>query len=115
MNKANTIMLLDNDYFPSRAHYFAHTKQRERYGLKRYEELLREVHPEFCQRLLRLAPDLTPMELKACMLTRLHLRAKDAAQLLGITESSIESHRSHARRKLHVVRQQNLVAALHAI
>jgi DNA-binding CsgD family transcriptional regulator len=108
-------MLLDNDYFPARAEFLAQSKRRERYGLKRYEGLLREVHPQFSQRLLRLAPDLTPMELKACMLTRLHLRTKDVAELLGVSESSIETHRSHARRKLHISRRQNLVATLHAV
>ncbi len=85
-------------------------------ALAEYERLLRQLHPNFCKKLLNRAPTITPMELKVCMLTRAFLGIKESASLLSVSESSIESHRWHARRKLGIEgRDQNLMSVLHAI
>ena len=80
-----------------------------------YERLLREVHPDFCRRLVARAPGLTPMEVTTCMLARLHLPTKEAARILETSLSTIEMHRSKAREKLGIDRSQNLTVMLHAI
>ena len=80
-----------------------------------YEKLLRQVHPDFCRRLVERAPDMTPMEITNCMLARLHLPVKESAAILAVSISSIESHRSHARGKLQMQRGQSLTAVLHSI
>ena len=85
-------------------------------ALAEYETLLRELHPNFCRKLLRRAPGITPMELKVCILTRVFLGIKESASLLSVSESSIESHRWHARCKLGIKdRDMNLMSLLHAI
>jgi hypothetical protein len=81
-----------------------------------YERLLRELHPNFSRRLLRRAPAITPMELKVCILARTFLGIKESASILSVSESSIESHRWHARCKLGIKdRGLNLTSVLHAL
>jgi DNA-binding CsgD family transcriptional regulator len=81
-----------------------------------YQRLLEELHPDFCKKLLSRAPALTPMELKVCILTRAFLDTKESASLLAVSESTVESHRWHARCKLGIHnRGLNLMSVLHAI
>ncbi len=84
-------------------------------GLFKYEEVLSHLHPDFAKHLLERAPNLTPMEIRVCNLTRLHFRTKEAASILAVTKSSIETHRYHARAKLKVDRRQNFSSILHTI
>src|SRR5665213_800490 len=80
-----------------------------------YELMLEHLHPDFSRKLVSSAPNLTPMEIQVCTLTRLHLRTKEAAELLKITPSSVETHRSNARHKLGMNRTQKLTSVLHAL
>jgi DNA-binding CsgD family transcriptional regulator len=88
---------------------------KQEIAVAEYEELLNHIHPGFWRKMLRKAPNLTPMELRVCALTRLHLRTKESAKLLHLTTSSIESHRSHAREKLGLDSRINFASALHMI
>jgi DNA-binding CsgD family transcriptional regulator len=86
------------------------------YAIKEYERLLAEVHPNFCKKLIQRAPELTPMELRVCMLTRAFVGIKECAEILSVSKSSIESHRWHARCKLGIEnRAVSLTTALHGI
>jgi DNA-binding CsgD family transcriptional regulator len=80
-----------------------------------YEQLLKEVHPDFCRRLTERAPNITPLEIVNCVLARLHVPVKEAASILSLSTASVEKHRSHVRTKLGVERSQNLVSVLHSI
>jgi DNA-binding CsgD family transcriptional regulator len=84
-------------------------------SIMEFEVMVSKMHPGFWRRLLKMAPDLTPMEIRICGLTRLHMHAKEVAHVLNITRSSVEAHRSHARCKLQIDRRQNFMSALHAI
>ena len=87
-----------------------------RYQVKEYERLLNQIHPDFCKKLIQRAPAITPMELRVCILARAFVGIKESAQLLSISKSSIESHRSHARGKLSIEnRAMSLISALHAV
>lgn len=86
------------------------------YAIKEYEKLLSEIHPDFCKKLIQQAPAMTPMELRVCILARAFVGIKESATVLSISESSIETHRSHSREKLNIEdRNVSLVAVLHSI
>jgi AraC family transcriptional regulator, chitin signaling transcriptional activator len=70
------------------------------------------IHPGFLRKVQFRAPDLTPMELQICMLTRLQMRTKEAAAALNVAKSSVERHRWHVRTKLGYDRSENLLSAL---
>ena len=76
------------------------------------ERLVDSIHPGFLRKVQFRAPDLTPMELQICMLTRLQMRTKETAMALHLAKSSVERHRWHVRTKLGFERSENLLSAL---
>ena len=88
----------------------------DQYAVKQYEKLLGEIHPEFCKKLINRAPTISAMEMRICMLTRLFISVKETANVLNISMSSVETHRSHAREKLGIEdRKVSLISVLHAV
>jgi DNA-binding CsgD family transcriptional regulator len=79
---------------------------------EKLEADFRAVHPEFLNRLTERFPDLTPMEVKICMLLRLQMTSPDIATMLCLSERNIENHRYRIRQKLGLGRQQNLHRSL---
>ncbi|MFN8366711.1 MAG: LuxR family transcriptional regulator [Candidatus Kapaibacterium sp.] len=71
-----------------------------------------EVHKDCVASIMKLAPDITPTELKTCILVRLSMSSKQIAQILKISERSVENHRNHARRKLGINKDLNLTTYL---
>jgi DNA-binding CsgD family transcriptional regulator len=74
--------------------------QTETINWEEYDKTFSAVHPEFKQNLLERFSDLTPMETKVCTLLRIELTSKEIAQLLNISERSVENHRYRARKKI---------------
>lgn len=58
------------------------------------------VHKEFIGYLLRCYPDISPAEIKVCVLLRLSLGTKEIADLLSLSIRTVESHRMRIRKKL---------------
>ncbi len=102
---------------PTKRMSFSSSEEIEsQYAIKEYEQLLRQIHPDFCKKLIRRVPEITPMELRICMLTRAFVGIKECARILSVSESSVETHRWHARCKLGIEdRGMSLMTALHAI
>lgn len=70
--------------------------------LKDFELRFAQVHDDFFERLQKVAPKLTPSELRLCAYLRLNLNTKEISKLLLINSKSIEVKRSHIRRKLNI-------------
>jgi len=66
------------------------------------------VHREFAEKLLAIAPTLTPAELQICVLTRLAMSAKDIAHLLDIASRTVNNQSASIRTKLKLTPRQNL-------
>jgi|GEM_PF-1544615 len=75
------------------------------------EELVRKfliVHHEFAEKLLGIAPTLTPAEIQICVLTRLAMSAKDIGNLLEVTSRTVNNQSASIRAKLKLGERQNL-------
>ena len=81
----------------------------------KFEQEFTSVHPEFRVKLIEKYPDLTKQEVKMCQLARLGLKSIEMAQLLCLSERSIESHRYTLRKKLGIAKEKNLAQFLSTI
>jgi tetratricopeptide (TPR) repeat protein/DNA-binding CsgD family transcriptional regulator len=79
---------------------------------EKFDRQFRSVHPEFIQRLTERAPDLTMTELRICTMLRMNLKSSEMAQIFCITESGVEFHRKHIRKKLKLGREEKLPIVL---
>ncbi len=68
--------------------------------------------PVMSKRLLEHAPDLTPKELKVCLLMRKDLNTKDIAAMLFSSHRTVEVHRLNIRKKLRLKKNEDLKTAL---
>jgi DNA-binding CsgD family transcriptional regulator len=69
-------------------------------GWQQFERQFNLLHPEFLGKLSDRFPDLTPGELKICLLLRINLSTKEIASLLSVSTRAVEGHRYNIRRKL---------------
>jgi len=76
-------------------------------GQKKYVEILRtsleEIASPFINQLSRRFLSLTPTEIKICKLIRSGMRTKEIAQIQGVSVATVNRHREHIRRKLHII------------
>jgi DNA-binding CsgD family transcriptional regulator len=79
---------------------------------KKYDEQFKAAYPEFTKKLIEKNPELTPTELRICSLLRMNLRSIDIAKLLGLSERTVEGHRTHVRRKMKISNSEDLMVHL---
>jgi DNA-binding CsgD family transcriptional regulator/tetratricopeptide (TPR) repeat protein len=79
---------------------------------EQFEKRFETVYGDFHERLVRKHPDLSPMEVRVCILTRAGLPNKETGELLSISNRTVESHRSSIRKKLGLERTANLTSYL---
>ncbi|NVO10953.1 MAG: response regulator [Bacteroidales bacterium] len=72
------------------------------------------IHPNFNNKLLKKYPNLSPAELKLCILIRIGMSIKDVAAVLYQSMDSIKVSRSRLRKKLNLDQDQNLEVFLSA-
>lgn len=77
-----------------------------------FAEVFDQVHPSFVKNLTKQYPLLTKMEVRICILLRTGMTTDDMAQLLSLSDRSIESHRLHLRKKLYLQRNDTLYTVL---
>ncbi len=71
-----------------------------------------EVHKDYVSSIMKLAPDITPTELRTCVLVRLSMSTKQIAEILKLSQRSVENHRNHVRKKLGIGKETNLTSFL---
>ncbi len=71
-----------------------------------------KMNETFNQKLLNLAPDLTPVEIKIASFLRLNLSSKEISKLTNRSAGTISNTRSSLRKKLKLEEDDNLVAFL---
>jgi tetratricopeptide (TPR) repeat protein len=72
-----------------------------------YSEFIRKLHIKY--------PNLTPTEIKVCILIKLNYSNKQIADLLSCSLLTVKTHRTHIRKKLSLIIQENLINTLHSI
>ncbi len=66
------------------------------------------IHKDFGSRLVDRFPDLSPKEVKVCLLMKLNLSTKDIANSLCLSNRTIEVHRYQIRKKIGLSQEENL-------
>lgn len=79
------------------------------------EENLFDLHRDFIRALTDRYPELTTTETKVCVLLKLSMATKDIANLLYLSERTVENHRYRIRRKMGLPADINLILHLAAI
>lgn len=67
-----------------------------------------KVHHSFFELLQERFPELTPNDLKLCILVRLNMNLKESARIMGISPESVKTARYRLRKKLVLGKDQNL-------
>jgi len=75
-----------------------------------FEENLSQVNEELYKKLISIAPDLTPTELKICGMIAQNLSSKDIAILINRSKQTIDNIRYTLRKKLNLEQEANLTA-----
>lgn len=71
-----------------------------------------EISPNFSQRLMERYPEISKTEVRVLILVLSGLNNQEIAELLSVTERSIEKHRLNIRKKLGLKRDQSLHSAM---
>lgn len=79
------------------------------------EEQLNEHFQLFSENLRQTAPNLTPTELRVCLLVRLEFRSKEIAELLFCASPTVSVHRRNIRKKLQLPPRSNLTNYLNSL
>jgi tetratricopeptide (TPR) repeat protein/DNA-binding CsgD family transcriptional regulator len=82
---------------------------------QKFEENFRLVYPDFQEKLKIRFPKLTQMEVKMCCLLRIRMKSHEISTLLFLSERTIESHRYNLRKKLRIMKTQDLADFLTTI
>ncbi len=84
----------------------------EMIDFSKFEGQFATVHPEFRAKLETTYPDLTPQEVKMCMLIHVNLKTPAVARLMCLSERTVEKHRENIRKKLDVKKGEDLAELL---
>lgn len=80
-----------------------------------FQEQFEGVYQEFIRRLRELCPNLTPSEIRICVLIKLNLSNKQIAEMLFASPLTIKTHRARIRRKLGLGKGESLSSLLFAM
>lgn len=81
-------------------------------GWDQFNIAFNNVKPNFNKNLLEKYPDLSPAEIKLCLLINLGMSIKDISSLLNLSPDGIKVSRSRLRKKLNLDSTQNLESFL---
>lgn len=79
---------------------------------EKYQELFEHINPEFEKSLRKDFPSLSKMECKVSILIRSGLTSIQIAELLSVSERTIENHRYNIRKKLSIPQEESLTQFL---
>lgn len=88
------------------------TRESRRDPMAQFESLFKELHPGFYEKLRAEYPTLSSSELQICALIRLNFSSKEIARLLSLSVATIETTRSHVRKKMNLDAKDNLSSFL---
>ncbi|MCW5517858.1 triple tyrosine motif-containing protein [Muriicola sp. Z0-33] len=74
-----------------------------------FKEAFNNADREFLKKLESVHPNLTPNDIRLCAYLRLNLSSKEIAELFSISARSVEIKRYRLRKKMNLVRDENLV------
>ena len=109
-------MQIYGSHMHNRQSFQGNVKQRRRKKLHlAWEEADRQSdgqYSNYLQEVARHFPCLTSMELKTCALIKAMKASWEIAEMLGVSERTIENHRVNIRRKIGVIKGISLTSKL---
>lgn len=88
------------------------TSMANREVLADFDSVFASMHRNFNEKIIEIAPDITPSEIQVCALLRMNLSSKEIARLNDISSASVDLMRHKIRQKLNLSQQQNLTSFL---
>ena len=88
------------------------SRAKQRIGWLKFEEQFRSRYPSYLHDLARNFPTLSRTELQICAMLRESLLSWEIADMLYISERSVENHRCNIRKKLALASRQKLQSFL---
>ena len=82
---------------------------------KEFEIIFAKVYPEFTRKLVNKANQLTPSEIKICMLIKMSFSNNQILNHLKISNNTLANSRSSIRNKFGLSRNESLINAIIAI
>jgi len=76
--------------------------------LTKFEITFAKVYPDFTRNLVSKANDLTPQEIKVCMLIKMSFSNSQIVKQLKISKNTVSNSRSSIRNKLGLSRKESL-------
>ena len=77
-----------------------------------YSDQFSAAYPGYLEYLTRSYPELTTADLKLCTFLRMNLNTKETADIMGLSVRSVESRRYRLRKKLSLIKEDDLVSYL---
>lgn len=100
----------DQELFSKKIQEIARESIKE--PLSDFEEMFKQMHDHFYEKLLEMSSDLTQNDLQMAALLRMNISSKEIAGLLNLAVETIERRRHTIRKKLNLSSDQNLVSFL---
>ena len=82
---------------------------------KEFEIIFAKVYPDFTKSLVNKADDLTPMEIKICMLIKMSFSNPQIMDHLKISNNTLANTRSSIRKKFRLSRKESLANSILSI
>lgn len=82
---------------------------------REFEYRFARVHESFYNTLDEKFPDLTPAERKVCAMLKLNMSSKEIAAITMVRPESVDTARSHIRKKLGINKDENLTEFLNRL
>jgi tetratricopeptide (TPR) repeat protein len=82
---------------------------------REFEKALQELQGDFSNILLEQFPDLTKTECKVCSLMKSHFTSPQIASILCVSIRTVEVHRQHIRKKVHIPSDRKLLDFINEI
>jgi hypothetical protein len=80
-----------------------------------YMQMVTEIHPNFVKDLLIKYPGLTKQEVRVCVLLRSNLTTPEIAELLNVSERTVENTRLRIRKKLMITEGETIQSVLNRL
>jgi DNA-binding CsgD family transcriptional regulator len=77
-----------------------------------FERRFQQVHEDFYEKLRLKYPDLTPNEIKICAFLKLNMTTKDISAITFQSVKSIQVARNRMRKKMGIIRDENLISII---
>ncbi|MCF8365927.1 MAG: tetratricopeptide repeat protein [Bacteroidales bacterium] len=84
-------------------------------GWKEFEYRFARVHESFYNTLDEKFPELTPTERKICAMLKLNMSSKEIAAITMVRSESVDTARSRIRKKLGIIKDENLTEFLNRL